>query len=131
MDNLSDATLAVTYRIFTILAGTVIVYLGYRLFVLGIFEKAGELSAKWQGKSLAIRQAAPGTFFALFGSVIICVSIWKGVNLSVTSNSDGSYSGQAAYSPRYYGDDDPLSNSTASPMTNGSRLATNNPSGVY
>jgi hypothetical protein len=64
-----------TYRCLIIATGGLFEYLGYRLFVLGIYEKAGELKASWKGASLLVRQAAPGTFFALFGATIITVAV--------------------------------------------------------
>lgn len=70
----------VAYRAFTIACGLVIVYFGFVLFRLGVYEKAGELKAAWGTKNLTLKQAAPGTFFALFGAGVIAVSVWKGVD---------------------------------------------------
>lgn len=75
------------YRIITILVGCLIVYLGYRLFNVGIFQKAGELKAAWGERNLTLKQASPGTFFVLFGASIIAISIWRGVNISQTNSS--------------------------------------------
>ena len=72
----------ILYRSIAIIAGVVVTYLGYKLFVLGIYQKAGELKAGWSGKSLALRQAAPGTFFALFGTAVVVVSLWRGIDIN-------------------------------------------------
>lgn len=73
-------TLIVAYRAFTIACGLVIVYLGFVLFRLGVYEKAGELKAAWGTKNLTLKQAAPGTFFALFGAAIITATVWRGID---------------------------------------------------
>lgn len=57
--------------------GMFCVYLGYKLFILGVTRKAGDLAADFQGKSITVR-GAPGTFLTLFGCIVICVSICKG-----------------------------------------------------
>jgi len=70
-----------TYRIITLLAGLLSIYLGYKLFRVGIYEKAGDLKATWGSSNLVLKQAAPGTFFALFGAAVISFGIWKGVSV--------------------------------------------------
>ncbi len=69
------------YRVLTILIGLAFAYFGYKLFVLGIYEKAGDLKAAWGGRSLVVRQAAPGTFFALFGVTVIAIALIRGVDI--------------------------------------------------
>ena len=78
----------VLYRIVTIVCGLVIVYLGFVLFRLGVYEKAGELKAVWGTKNLTLKQAAPGTFFALFGACVIAVTVWRGLDFSSISGSN-------------------------------------------
>ncbi len=69
------------YHALVILVGFVFTFLGYRLFRVGIYEKAGELKTSWKGANLVLRQAAPGTFFVLFGTLIICVALFRGPNI--------------------------------------------------
>ena len=69
----------ISYRALTIVCGLAIVYFGFVLFRLGVYEKAGELKAAWGPKYLTLKQAAPGTFFALFGAGIIVATVWRGV----------------------------------------------------
>ncbi|MBS0261392.1 MAG: hypothetical protein JSS02_05500, partial [Planctomycetes bacterium] len=45
----------------------------------GVFERAGDLKAAWGDKHLTIKQAAPGTFFAVFGAIIVTVSLCRPV----------------------------------------------------
>jgi hypothetical protein len=87
-DIIQTITALSAYRIVTILIGFIVIYLGYRLFRLGMYEKAGELKAVWGSRYLILRQAAPGTFFVLFGAVIITVSIWRGMSLEKSSRID-------------------------------------------
>ncbi|MCH8266432.1 MAG: hypothetical protein IH846_02825 [Acidobacteria bacterium] len=51
--------------------------LGYRLFVLGVLQ-TGDLEAVWNDRKLLLERAAPGTLFALFGSVMIGLSLLRG-----------------------------------------------------
>ena len=76
----------VLYRALTVICGLAIVYLGFVLFRIGVYEKAGELKAVWGTKNLTLKQAAPGTFFALFGAGVIAVTVWRGVDFSSVSS---------------------------------------------
>jgi hypothetical protein len=67
------ATLKLTFT----LAGTFIIYLGYNLFLKGLFTESGEINASFGDKSIAVKKAAPGTFFALFGAVIIFINVFN------------------------------------------------------
>lgn len=73
---------AIGYRILAIAAGFGFAFFGYRLFRLGVFERAGDLKAAWGDRKLALKQAAPGTFFAVSGVIVVCVSLWRQVELS-------------------------------------------------
>ncbi|HTT17870.1 MAG TPA: hypothetical protein VMG82_02930 [Candidatus Sulfotelmatobacter sp.] len=71
------------YRYLLIVAGTVIVFMGYRLFDRGYFEKGGELRATWGGNHILLRQVAPGVFFAVFGLLTISVGVFRKIEISV------------------------------------------------
>jgi hypothetical protein len=71
----------ITFRIVALLVGAFLLFLGYSLFKLGYFEKAGELQAAWGNRRLVLKQVAPGIFFALFGTVIVCVGTWKPISV--------------------------------------------------
>lgn len=47
----------------------------------GVWGHAGELDAKLGDNKIVLKQAAPGTFFALFGTVIIAFTIVKGFDI--------------------------------------------------
>jgi hypothetical protein len=68
------------YKGITLLTGLALAFMGYKLFVHGIFTDSGELRTNWEDKKLVLRKAAPGTFFALFGTIIVCVSLWRGLS---------------------------------------------------
>ncbi|MDD2338426.1 MAG: hypothetical protein PHD01_17860 [Geobacteraceae bacterium] len=54
------------------------IYLGYRLFILGV---TGEASISINSNTISgqLLNAAPGLFFAMGGIVSLIISVWKGV----------------------------------------------------
>ena len=81
------------YKVITILAGLAFAFMGYKLFINGIFTEAGELSTNWEDKHLVLKKAAPGTFFAVLGTLIVCVSLWRGLTLEPWQGPGGKGSG--------------------------------------
>ena len=61
------------FRLFCLLIGLAFGYMGYRLFVIGMYEKGGELKAAFGDNHLTLKQVGPGVFFAFFGVLVICV----------------------------------------------------------
>jgi hypothetical protein len=63
------------FRLSIIAVGALSIYLGYKLFIAGVgTAQGGEgagVEASLGGSTFALKNAAPGTFFALFGVVII------------------------------------------------------------
>ena len=78
----SNLLVLVLYRLASMLIGLAALYMGYRLFLSGFFEHAGDLKAAWGGNALEVKQAAPGTVFGLLGAVVIVVSLWKGLSIT-------------------------------------------------
>jgi len=76
------------YKIACILSGVVFSYLGYRLFVLGIFSSAGDVDVQFNDNRLILKKAAPGTFFALLGAIVIVATIIQGMNLSSSEKTE-------------------------------------------
>jgi hypothetical protein len=69
-------TYLIIFRVAIILVGGVSIVLGYKLFVKGILlsgndNPATSIEAKLGGYEISMKNAAPGTFFALFGSIVI------------------------------------------------------------
>ncbi|WP_206512315.1 hypothetical protein [Colwellia sp. Arc7-635] len=48
---------------------------------------AGSAEGSFGDNKIIVKKAAPGTFFALFGAIVICVTIFKG--LDFVSISEG------------------------------------------
>jgi hypothetical protein len=63
-------------RITAILAGAFSIYLGYKLFILGVTGQAS-LSIESKTLSAQLLNASPGLFFALGGMTIIVVVVWR------------------------------------------------------
>lgn len=66
------------YKIVLMIVGGAIVYLGFLLFNKGILAKDGEFEGELDSMKLKLTNAAPGTFFALFGATVIMVCLLKG-----------------------------------------------------
>ena len=56
--------------------------MGFRLFMAGIWGQAGDLNAQFGDNKIVLKKAAPGTFFALFGTVIIVFTLYKGLEFN-------------------------------------------------
>lgn len=73
----------VFFRLAIIAAGVISIILGYRLFIAGVWPKIGSgegesVEAKFAGSSITLKNAAPGTCFALFGLLIISFMFVRG-----------------------------------------------------
>ena len=66
------------YKITCIAAGVYSIFLGYKLFIKQIWGEAGEIESSFQNIKIIIRRAAPGSFFAIVGAVIIFSTIYDG-----------------------------------------------------
>jgi hypothetical protein len=66
--------------------------MGYRLFLAGIWGHAGEIEGEFGNNKLVIKKAAPGTFFALFGAIIISITIYKGMEFKGHTNDSSTES---------------------------------------
>ena len=73
---------ALIFRVCVMVTGIVSIILGYRLYVEGLFSehnlKSASLKASIGGWKLGLKNAGPGTFFALFGLIIILSMIQNG-----------------------------------------------------
>jgi len=81
MELLEIQVIALTiYKIMSLLVGTLLTYLGYRLFMAGVWGNAGEVEGTFSDNKIIIKKAAPGTFFVLAGAIILGFTIYKGLN---------------------------------------------------
>jgi len=69
---------AALYRLTVLAVGALFIWLGFRLFSNAASKKAdGSASAEGGGFKLTLTSLLPGTYFALFGTVLISVMLWK------------------------------------------------------
>jgi hypothetical protein len=71
------------FRLSIIITGALSIFLGYRLFLKGVgpseaAKTGAQLEAAASSYRLTLRNAAPGTFFALFGAIIIGANFYQG-----------------------------------------------------
>ncbi len=80
MEIQTQIILSVTlYKTLSLLIGLAFSYMGFRIFMAGIWGDAGNLETKFENTKLVVKNAAPGTFFALFGALIVSFTIFKGM----------------------------------------------------
>lgn len=83
----------ILYKIICLIIGFASVYMGYRLFLADKTNPAGDVDATAHNYQLKLKGAAPGIFFSLFGTIVICFTIFKGSEYhdTVGIGSDGRY----------------------------------------
>lgn len=77
----NDSLIIITftlYKISCLALSAGFCWLGFRLFSQGLWGSGGDLDAKFKDLRVVLRNAAPGTFFAVLGAVIGCVTVWSG-----------------------------------------------------
>jgi len=52
----------------------------------GVWGNAGNLEGRYGNNKLILKSAAPGTFFALFGTIVIAVTVIQGLEITAPSN---------------------------------------------
>lgn len=69
-----------TFKILAVAVSGLSIWLGYKLFVLGV---SGEASLTVDAKDISgqLLNAAPGLFFAVGGIAALIVIVWKGVEV--------------------------------------------------
>ena len=76
------------FKFVPVLIGGMAIYLGYRLFILGVTGEAS-LSVTGKGVGFQLLNAAPGLFFALGGMATVWRAIGKGAGISSTPGKHG------------------------------------------
>ena len=74
------------YKVSCVAAGTLICWMGYKLFVKGVWGDAGNVTLKSGEWSLLLKHGAPGTFFALFGAGVLVATIWHGMSFDYSDS---------------------------------------------
>lgn len=76
------------YKILSLLSGLVIIFLGYLLFIKGIFNESGDFEGSFKENKIILKKAAPGTYFVLFGSIVILMALHEGFSTKDTTKSN-------------------------------------------
>lgn len=74
----------ILYKLTCLFVGLAICFMGYRLFLADVKTGSSDASFSWKGAAFSLQRGAPGTFFALFGAVVIAVTVWKGFQADAT-----------------------------------------------
>jgi hypothetical protein len=85
-------TLILTFKILSITFGFVIVFLGYILLRIGVYEKVGEIEAVWKDMRLLIKRASAGTVLVVLGGFALIFSIVQGIKYKTQEGPSGSSS---------------------------------------
>ena len=84
MEIQSQVIVALTlYKVLSLGTGSGFSYMGYRLFMEGVRGNAGTITGSSGNKNFAVRNAAPGTFFALFGALIVGFTIYNRLEFEI------------------------------------------------
>jgi hypothetical protein len=83
------------YKVTGLLIGAFSCWLGYQLFRNGLWNSAGDVTAKYSKASIVIKSAAPGTFFAILGAGMMIAVVWKGYDLNAIGSNGMHYSTKA------------------------------------
>jgi tetratricopeptide (TPR) repeat protein len=100
----------ILFRLAIILAGVISIYLGYRLFAKDLRPHGSggttEFKAQIATYGFTLKNAAPGTCFALFGIVLVSVMLAQGgPELTLKNLKDSSKAGITAGEMRLRGDE--------------------------
>src|SRR5690606_22581277 len=89
MDIQFTQVLALTlYKIVSLIVGVFLCFMGYKLFAIGIWGNAGDAEGAFGNNRLVLKKAAPGTFFVLLGTIVIGLTIIKGMNYEKIPNNE-------------------------------------------
>ncbi|WP_148714735.1 hypothetical protein [Chitinolyticbacter meiyuanensis] len=79
------------YKLASLGIGLIFCILGYKLFTLGIWGRAGNFETNLRDIKIVLKSAAPGTFFAVLGAFIVLYTISQGLNYNwIDGNQDKS-----------------------------------------
>ncbi|AEJ01321.1 hypothetical protein Nit79A3_1489 [Nitrosomonas sp. Is79A3] len=85
MDLETSRVIAVTiYKITSLVTGVLLCYMGFKLFMAGIWGHSGEVEGSFRDNKIIIKKAAPGTFFVLMGALVLGITISKGIDFKST-----------------------------------------------
>ena len=92
MDIVLAEVVAITiYKLCSLATGVMLSYLGYKLFMAGVWGNAGDAEGSFGDNKIIIKKAAPGTFFVLMGALVIGLTIFKGLDFTSYQDEKGTY----------------------------------------
>ncbi len=74
------------YKLASLATGIALSYMGYKLFMAGVWGNAGDAEGVFGNNKLVIKRAAPGTFFILVGAIVIGLTIAHGLSFKTTTD---------------------------------------------
>ena len=84
MGEFAMALLATSFfKIALILSGTASTYMGFLLFREGFSESKGKAEGEGHGVTFKMENVGPGVFFALFGTILIGITAYKGMEVTL------------------------------------------------
>lgn len=81
-DDVIVFALLVFYKVVTVCIGLAFAQMGYRLFMTDKTVSAGNFKIEAGKYGLSLQGGAPGIFFSLFGTILICLSVFKGAEFN-------------------------------------------------
>lgn len=76
------------YKIISLLTGTAFAFMGFRLFIAGVWGESGDVEARFHDSRLIVKRAAPGTFFTLFGTIIVCFVVFTKLEFRIEPSTE-------------------------------------------
>ena len=70
------------YKLVSLATGLAFAYMGYRLFMAGVWGNSGDMDAQLKDLKVVMKKAAPGTFFVAFGAIIVGSTVFKGLEFT-------------------------------------------------
>ncbi|HJY86254.1 MAG TPA: hypothetical protein VKE24_05395 [Candidatus Acidoferrales bacterium] len=72
------------FRIACLMVGFGFAYLGYRLYVKGVFDKTQDINASFGDAKVALRHVAPGVVFGIAGIVVSILSVVRPIQITTS-----------------------------------------------
>jgi inner membrane protein involved in colicin E2 resistance len=88
-ENVQLILIANIFRIMRLLVGFGFGYLGYGLYVKGVFDKTEDINASFGSAKIALRNVAPGVVFGIAGIVVAILSVVRPIKVDQTVSISG------------------------------------------
>jgi hypothetical protein len=80
-DTIQIILIGTGFRAICLASGLGFAYLGYRLYVKGVFEKSDEIKGHFGEASVVLKNVAPGVVFALFGLIVGLLGVIRPISI--------------------------------------------------